>query len=145
MVKASLCRGLLALVAAIIVVPPVSAGVAGKLTATARLEPGLWQLRDLDKQGAAPQSICIADPDMLMQVQHRNAPCSRIVIANDVKGAIVHYTCPATGFGRTSLRVETPRLARIDTQGILGQLPFARRFEARRTGACSASSNGANR
>lgn len=108
----------------------------GKLTALTRLEPGLWQIRDLASRGAIPQSICVADPDMLTQVEHRGAPCSRLVIANDSKSATVHYTCPAHGFGRTSVRVETSRLAKIDTQGILDNLPFAYRAEARRVGAC---------
>ena len=144
MVKASLCRGLLGLAAVAIVSLPAPAADRGKLTALSQLEPGLWQLRDLDRRGAPPQVICVADPEILMQVQHRNAPCSRIVIANDAKGATVHYTCPATGFGRTALRVETPRLAQIDTQGISGKSPFAYRLEARRTGACG-TSGGANR
>ena len=61
----------------------------------------------------------------------------RVVLSNDVKGATVHYTCPANGFGRTSVRVETPRLAKIDTQGIMGNAPFAYRAEARKVGACS--------
>jgi hypothetical protein len=111
----------------------------GRLSALAQLEPGLWQLRDLDDARAAPQSICVADPSILMQVQHRNAPCSRLVIASDPKGATVHYTCPLSGFGRTSLRVETPRLARIDTQGIVDNAPFALRAEARRVGNCGAT------
>ena len=145
MVKAALCRALLALVAVTMVSLPALSRDRGGLTALGQLEPGLWQLRDLDNKAAAPQSICVADPDILMQVQHRSAPCSRIVIANDPKGATVHYTCPATGFGRTSLRVETPRLARIDTQGISGRLPFAFRFEARRTGTCRAGGAAAGR
>jgi hypothetical protein len=71
-----------------------------------------------------------------MQVQHRNSPCSRLVIATDTSGATVQYTCPAGGFGRTSIRVETPRLAQIDTQGIVDNTPFGYRAEARRVGPC---------
>lgn len=115
---------------------PALTQAGGKLSALGRLEPGLWQLRNLEDDRAQPQSICVADPNMLMQVQHRNSPCSRLVIADDARGATVHYTCPAGGFGRTSVRVETPRLAKIDTQGISGNAPFAYRAEARRVGAC---------
>ena len=121
------------------VAAPAFTQAAGKLSALARLEPGLWQLRNLEDNRVQPQSICVADPAMLMQVQHRNSPCSRLVIENDAKGATVHYTCPAGGFGRTSLRVETPRLAKIDTQGISGNAPFAYRAEARRVGSCGGS------
>lgn len=121
------------------VAAPALTQAGGKLSALARLQPGLWQLRDLEDARAAPQSICVADPTMLMQVKHRNLPCSRLVIANDARGATVHYTCPAGGFGRTSLRVETPRLVKIDTQGISGNAPFAYRAEARRIGACGGS------
>lgn len=118
---------------------PALTQVGEKLSALARLEPGLWRLRNLEDARARPQSICIADPHMLMQVQHRNSPCARLVIADDATGATVHYTCPAGGFGRTSLRVETPRLAKIDTQGISGNAPFAYRAEARRIGSCGAA------
>lgn len=107
-----------------------------KLAALARLEPGLWQLRDLDNASAQQQAICVADPAALLQLRHRNSPCSRLVIADDASGATVHYTCPAGGFGRTEVRVETPRLAQIDTQGIANNAPFAYRAEARRIGVC---------
>ena len=112
------------------------AATQGPLSALSKLELGMWQLRDLDDPRSAPQSICVADPGVLMQVQHRSSPCSRMVISNDARGATVHYTCPANGFGRTSLTVETPRLAKIDTQGIIGNAPFGLRAEARRVGTC---------
>ena len=116
--------------------PALTQGPRG-LGALNHLEHGLWQFRDLDAGGAALPPLCVVDPGVLMQLQHRGAPCSRLVIASDAKGATVHYTCPAGGFGRTSLRVETPRLAKIDTQGISGNAPFAYRIEARRTGPCA--------
>lgn len=108
----------------------------GADSALARLEPGLWQLREVGGRNAAPFSMCVADPAMLMQVQHRQAPCSRMVIRGDSTNVVVHYTCPANGFGRTSLRYETPRLAKIDTQGIMDNIPFAFRAEAKRLGPC---------
>ena len=107
--------------------------------ALASLEPGLWQLRTLG-QASEPQAICVADGNALVQLQHRGTPCARLVIAHDARGATVHYTCPSNGFGQTSVKVETPRLARIDTQGIRDNAPFAYRAEARRIGECAASS-----
>jgi hypothetical protein len=114
------------------------------LQAVSKLEPGLWQLRTTGQAGG-PQSICVADPNMLLQVQHRSSPCSRLVLANEQNGATVHYTCPVNGFGRTSLRVETSRLAKIDTQGIMDNAPFAYRAEARRVGACAGSGSRGSR
>jgi hypothetical protein len=118
---------------------PALTQVRGQLSALTRLEPGLWQIRTSSNHGAPVQSICVGDPAILMQVQHRNSPCSRLVIANDASGATVHYTCPSSGYGRTTLRVETSRLARIDTQGIVDNAPFAWRAEARRIGPCAKS------
>jgi hypothetical protein len=118
-----------------------SVGVGAPVSAIAKLEPGLWQLRDLDDAAAAQQSICIADPNLLLQLKHRGAACSRLVVADDPRGATVHYTCQTSGYGQTSLRIETSRLAQIDTQGIVGNQPFAFRAEARRVGACQKSAN----
>lgn len=117
----------------------------GQPSGVSKLEPGLWQLRDLDDGRHALAPMCVADPSVLFQVEHRNTTCSRRVIASDGQGATVHYTCPAIGFGRTSIRVETPRLARIDTQGISGKAPFAYRLEARQTGRCEGNGTRAGR
>lgn len=116
----------------------VAAPRGAGLSALARLEPGLWQLRKMDGGEAEMPPVCLGDPGVLLQVQHRSSPCSRLVIDNGPRAATVHYTCPANGFGRTSVRVETPRLAKIDTQGIMDNAPFAFRAEARRVGACPA-------
>jgi hypothetical protein len=115
---------------------PASAQPEAKLTALSHLEPGLWEIRELGNPDAVPQSICVADPGLLMQVKHGTSACSRVIIANAQDSATVHYTCPSNGFGDTSIRVETPRLAKIDTQGLVGNVPFAYRAEARRLGAC---------
>jgi hypothetical protein len=119
------------------------AGAAAELSALASLQPGLWEVRELGNSNAPPpRSICVADPVLLMQLKHGQAACSRIVISDDARGATVQYTCPANGFGRTSLRVETPRLAKIDTQGIIGNAPFAYRAEIRYLGPCPKTAAG---
>jgi hypothetical protein len=135
-------RAMIALVAILAVASPAVPQGRGRITALAPLQPGLWELRELDNSRAAPRSMCIADPNILMQVQHRNLPCSRLVIANGQMNATVHYTCPAGGFGRTTIRVESPRLAVIDTQGIDNNMPFAYRAELRRKGSCPRGANG---
>jgi hypothetical protein len=39
-------------------------GAGASVSAIGKLEPGLWQLRDLDDTRAAQQSICVADPNL---------------------------------------------------------------------------------
>lgn len=135
--KGALCRVAAAFGAFMLLTAPSTPQERGRLPALAQLQPGLWVIRDLDDSRAPTRSICLGDPNVLMQLEHRGAPCSRLVIESGPLAATVHYTCPATGFGRTTIRVETPRLAQIDTQGILRKAPFALRAEARRVGACT--------
>jgi hypothetical protein len=108
------------------------------MRALALLEPGLWQIREIGRSSEPPRTICIGDPAVLIQLEHGPASCSRLVVTDSAQVLTVHYTCPAKGYGRTSVRVETPWLAKIDTQGIVGNTPFAYRAEARRLGACTA-------
>ncbi len=105
--------------------------------ALAKLERGQWTLRE---EAGTRQSLCLSDPTALLQMRNRGATCSRFVIDNSPASATVHYTCPGAGHGRTTLRVETPRLVRIETQGLDGGAPFDLEIEARRTGACGAGS-----
>lgn len=105
------------------------------LAAISRIETGQWVLRSSD--GGGTRSICVSDPSALLQLQHLGTSCSRFVIANDPKQSVIHYTCPGAGHGRTTLRVETPRLVQIDSQGVSRREPFAVQFEGRRTGPCS--------
>jgi hypothetical protein len=129
-------RALLALLALASVAAPASSQRGGSIAALNKIQPGLWQLRVLGREGAKPAALCLSDPAVLAQLQHRSQPCSRLVVAQDGTGATVHYTCQAGGYGQTSLRIETPRLVQIDTQGILDNVPFAYRAEARFAGAC---------
>lgn len=106
---------------------------APEFAALARIERGLWQLRDA---GGATRPMCIADPTALFHLRGAAAKCSRFVVENTPANATVSYTCPGGGQGRTAISVETPRLMRIQTQGIDGGMPFELEVEARRTGAC---------
>ena len=115
--------------------PAATQGGAG-LAPLKKLQPGLYKLRPLDDGGRATRSICVANPEALVQLEHRGLPCSQLVVGRAVDGVTVHYTCPAGGYGRTAIRVETARVANLDTQGISNNRPFAYRAEARRTGAC---------
>ena len=114
--------------------PAATQQAAPPLSALAMLESGEWRLRSPDEP---PRAICVANPYALMQIRHGNAACTRLVIADEKSVATVHYSCPGLGWGRTTVRVETPRLAHIDTQGIADKAPFAFTAELRRVGPCS--------
>ena len=99
-----------------------------------RLEAGQWELRGAG--GAVIASICLGDRHLLVQPQHGSAECTRSLVSSGEDMATVRYTCPGNGFGQTTIRLETPRLARIDSQGLNRGAPFALRGEARRIGPC---------
>ena len=82
------------------------------------------------------ESICIGDATLLARIEHLHAPCTLEVVESGPAGGIIQYSCPGKGFGHSTLKVETPRLARIHTQGISENRPFSYRAEARRTGPC---------
>ncbi len=118
---------------------PVPAGGPG-LKALAGIERGAWQLRSSDRDEPA-RNLCIADPDVLIQLRHPGAQCRRLVLTDDPRVATVQYSCAGTGRGRTTITVETGRLFHIETQGLVGGAPFDVDYEARRIGACGASAH----
>ncbi len=126
-------RGALGLAGLIAAAAPVFAFALPDLEAFSKLERGRWQLRD---SAGEPRSICLGDPTALVQLEHGGASCEQEIVQSDKGGATVQYSCPGRGFGHTSIRVETPRLARIDTQGLADGRPFSYRAEARKVGSC---------
>lgn len=133
LLRGRLRRGALGLAGLLAVAAPVFAFALPDLEALAKLERGRWQLRDAAGQ---TRSICLGDPAALIQLEHEGVSCEQEILASDKGGATVQYTCPGRGFGHTSLRVETPRVARIDTQGLVDGRPFSYRAEARKVGSC---------
>jgi hypothetical protein len=107
----------------------------GAIPMLTRLESGLWELRGPSNGRIA--AICLGNPIQLTQPRHGTAACSRDVVAADANSMTVNYSCPGAGRGRTTIRIETPRLIQIDSQGLDHGAPFALRAEARRIGACS--------
>lgn len=129
----------LALVAPIMVSPAVSAQLPQTTFLALRpLETGLWQF---DSPGRSPQQLCLVDPAILFQLAHNGPACRRFVIANAADEATVHYSCGAAGWGRTTIRVETPRLVQISTQGIKQRTPFAFKGAGRHVGDCQSDSS----
>jgi hypothetical protein len=101
-----------------------------------RLESGQWELRAGAGNGRIA-NICLGNPILLTQPRHAGAPCTRDVVAADADSMTVNYSCPGLGRGRTTIRIETPRLVQIDSQGLDHGMPFALRAEARRVGPCA--------
>ena len=110
----------------------------GAATRPAALNPasgGLWEVTGLPgARGAFAE--CVADPMVLAQFEHRGKTCTRIVISDQGNAAVIEYSCPGGGFGRSKVTVITPRSLRIETQGISDKLPFNYVLQARRVGNC---------
>lgn len=121
--------------AALAAAPATPQSGAAAIPLIDRLEAGQWELRGTGN--ALIASICIGDRAQLFQPRHRGASCTRTLIGATAHEVTVRYSCPAAGSGQTTIRVETPRLAQIESQGLDGGAPFALRAEARRTGACA--------
>ncbi len=108
---------------------------APTLQAMAQVTPGRWELR-MSGTTVPPRASCVADPAILLRLHHRAATCSRFVIDDSPKGATVHYTCPGAGHVRSRVRVDTPRVLFIESEGIADGMPFSDAIEARRLGNC---------
>ena len=124
-----------------------TAGLAGAgllLALTAAQRPsvlsqtraGLWELSGLPGD-VRRKRLCIRNPDLLMQVEHRRSNCTRTIVRDQPTSAEVHYTCTgSSGFGRSTIDMLTPRSLRVETQGISGNAPFHYVLQARRIGNC---------
>jgi hypothetical protein len=132
-VSGRLRRWALGLAGLLALAGPVFAFAFTGLESFALLEPGQWQLRD---STGAPRSICVRDPTQFIQLEHAGISCSHQFVADNHAGVIVQYYCPGRDHGRTSIRVETPRLARIATWGLIDGRPFSYRVLAQKVGSC---------
>ena len=113
----------------------VTLGAAQRPAALAVTSGGLWEISGVP--GAkAPVRSCVANTEVLAQYEHRGKACTRLVISDTPTAAVIHYTCPGGGFGRSKLTLVTPRSLRIETQGISDDLPFNYVLQARRVGEC---------
>jgi hypothetical protein len=103
--------------------------------ALAKLEQGRWLVRSAS-QAEIQRSVCLGDPALLFQIEHGEKGCSQQLVHSDERGGTVEYVCPGRGFGRTSVRIETGKVAMIDTQGFVDGRPFAYRAIARKLSGC---------
>ena len=118
---------------AVVAAGPLFAASGGSLGALAKIERGQWSIRGAD---GAERALCLKDPAALLRLEHGGANCSSEVLGSDPDGGTVRLDCPGRGYAHTSIRVETARSAKIDSQGLIDGRPFAYRAEARKTGAC---------
>ena len=100
----------------------------------AMVGPGQWEVGKT--AGSGGEKICLPDPAMLMQWEHRAKQCTRTIVTSSLDNAEVHYTCVGGGFGTSRVEVLTPRSIKVTTQGIADGLPFGYVLHARRVGAC---------
>lgn len=112
--------------------PVVAQGTGLAMLGT--LTKGEWTI----KQRGAPRDrkICVKSGVELVQLMHRESGCSQFVVEDGAARVTVQYTCPGNGYGRTSIRRETPALVQLESQGIHDGMPFQMTAEARRTGNC---------
>lgn len=102
-----------------------------------QLDAGRWELR-VRNDGTEVQRLCVNNGRRFIQLRHPDAACERFVVEDGPSAVTVQYTCRGKGYGRTAIRRETSRLVQIQSQGIVGGLPFEFSAEARRVGTCGA-------
>lgn len=110
--------------------------LAGASLPQAMAGPGEWEVGKT--AGGRGERICLPDPAVLMQWEHRSRQCTRAIVTASIDRADVHYTCVGGGFGTSQVQVLTPRSIRVRTQGIADGMPFGYVVHARRVGACAA-------
>ena len=120
--------------AAVAAIGLLSLAAAGP-RALAPASGGLWQVAH-DARGSAAQDLCIADPILLGQWEHRGQQCQRTILSDEGSKAVISYTCASGGFGRLEITLLTPRTLRVATQGIAAGGPFNYVVHARRVGNC---------
>lgn len=113
---------------------PLTLAAASSPSVLSQIAPGLWEISG--PQGAPATRLCVSQPPLLSQLEHRTAKCTRTVLRNDSASALINYSCGAGGFGHSKITLLTPRSVKIETQGISDHAPFGYVVQARRVGNC---------
>ena len=108
--------------------------VGGASLPLAMVGPGEWEISA--NVGGSGEKVCLPDPGLLAQWEHRSKQCARVILSSTAERAEVHYTCVGGGFGTSRVEELTPRSIKVDSQGISDGYPFARTIYAHRIGAC---------
>jgi hypothetical protein len=109
------------------------AAAPAQLGALGTIERGQWQLKGTD---GSTRKLCITAPAALIQLRHANLQCRQTVLGNQPGSVTVRYECPGHGSGQTTVSVETPRLVRVETSGVVDGAPFQDEYEGRKIGPC---------
>lgn len=123
------------------ILTPVFLGLAAMMLAAATLPPviagsgGLWEV-SRSATGSRSSKVCVPSAAVFGQWEHRSVRCTRDVLSSSATEAVIAYHCPSGDFGRSQVRVITPRSLRIETQGISQGFPFNYVLHARRVGDC---------
>ena len=112
----------------------VGAAQDSSLEMLSELRKGEWTVRFRD--GTPTRRVCVRSGLELIQLRHSDANCSRYVVDDGANEVTVQYTCRGNGYGRTNIRMETPILLQIESQGIADGVPFEFSSEARHSGSC---------
>ena len=112
----------------------IAFAVGGASLPSAMVGPGEWEVSA--SVGGTGEKVCLSDPGLLAQWEHRTKQCARVILSSTADRADVHYTCVGGGFGTSKVEELTPRSIKIDSQGISDGYPFARTIYAHRIGAC---------
>jgi len=99
------------------------------------LTQGEWTLKERGSRDSG-KKVCLGNPELLLQIQHGGATCTRYVIENGPRKLRVSYKCGSAGHGVTEIKRESGSLVQISSQGIRNDAPFSVNFEGRRTGSC---------
>jgi hypothetical protein len=120
---------------------PAGMGLAALALGAAALPPvlsqsgGLWEV-SRSATGSKADKVCAPQAAAFAQWEHRRIRCTRTILRSSATDAVINYTCPSGDFGRSHVRVITPRTLRIETQGISQGFPFNYVLHARRIGNC---------
>lgn len=117
-----------------VIVIPAAGGAVVALDAFTTPERGQWELRD--RGSGQTRRVCLRDGRDLIQLRHRGLSCRQTAVERGNTSAVVQYNCGSRGYGRTSIRVENPRLVQVESSGIAGGAPFEVSIEARYMGQC---------
>lgn len=131
-IRAFAIGGLAAGAALWLAVPVVAQGTG--LAMLSSLAKGEWTIKQ--RGGVPDRKICVRTGAELIQIKHRETGCNQFVVEDGAARVTVQYTCPGNGYGRTSIRRETPALVQLESQGIHDGAPYQLIAEARRTGTC---------
>src|SRR5690606_36830466 len=94
------------IVAGVLVAPATAQGP--ELAMLNALQDGAWDIRI--RGDDAGSRVCLRTGRELIQIRHRGERCSHVTVEDGAASVTVQYSCPGNGYGRTTIRKETPQL-----------------------------------